>query len=99
MAPVRLTCLPNELLSRIMDFAPGSSLPKLSLVSQRFMSIVLPKLYKSVFFGMLPPHPSAFGSPRTATLRGHLEALSAVIGHPTTVILSMSSVEAYYNKS
>jgi hypothetical protein len=70
MAPVRLTCLPNELLSRITDFAPGSSLPKLSLVSQRFMNIVLPKLYKSVFFGMLPLIHQLSGPLRTLPFEG-----------------------------
>jgi hypothetical protein len=51
MAAVGLTNI-SELVAKIVDYTPTSSLSSLALVSQHFKSLVVPRLYKSIFYGM-----------------------------------------------
>lgn len=53
MTAAGLTRISNEILTKVVEYVPSSSLPSLAVVSRRFSSLVVPVLYKSVFYGML----------------------------------------------
>jgi hypothetical protein len=43
----------SELVANVLEFTPTTYLPNLALVYRGFTSLVLPRLYRSILYGML----------------------------------------------
>ncbi|OOQ86234.1 hypothetical protein PEBR_22517 [Penicillium brasilianum] len=70
---LRFVDMPNEIIANILDYASRSSLSSLALVSRRFTSLIVPRLYKSVFYD--PEHQSSEEIPHASTKIHSLDSL------------------------